>query len=287
MSDFGVIYFSHGTKHLARLVVSLYSLRKHYSGPVTILDTGDSEQSLTIINKVIDDGRLAVEYRRINFVPRQRHSCYVAKASLWRESPYDCTLLLDADTLILRPIDQLKAIICDRNNPGFVVTRFSDWVTTGNIVSGRLKQWKDVTVRGLDVAGALKRSLKETHAAINTGCVGMRRDAEDTLRAWEKLTIAGWECSFTDEISAQLLIRLFPHTLIADYYNHSVLYGKQSDKAVIVHAHGSKHLRPEMGGRWLAAYHECFSLNIGGIADWTPAGDPALTEYLASAKATA
>lgn len=276
MNDFGVLYFNHGTKHLARLVVSIYSLRQHYGGPVTILDTGESGG---IIAKIKASTELAADVKRIKIVKRERHTAYVAKAGLWRQSPYDCSLLLDADTLILRPIDQLKAIICDPKNAGFVVTRFSDWVTTGRIISGRLRQWREVKAAGVDVADALKRSLTEPHAAINTGVVGWRSDAEETLLAWESLAAAGWQCSFTDELAAQLLIRLFPHTLVADYYNHSVLYGRQPDKAVVLHMHGNKHLRAEVGGRWLDLYEICMRQNLAGIANWSPAGDPALIRH--------
>jgi hypothetical protein len=278
-NEFGVLYFHHGTKHSARLVASLYSLRSVYDGPVTILDTGESGG---IIEKIAADDRLAATVTGIRIKKLKRHTSYVAKAGLWRESPYDCSLLLDCDTLVVKPIDQLRAIICDRSNPGFVVTRFSDWVTQGNIISGRLKQWKEISVRGLDVADALKRSLREVHPAINTGVVGFRKDTEDVLRAWEKLTTAGAECSFSDELAAQIVIRLFKHTLVADYFNHSVLYGTQPKKAVIIHAHGGKHLRPEMGGRWLSVYQHCIAENVGGIADWTPAGDPVLATHLQS-----
>jgi hypothetical protein len=284
----GVLFFNHGTKHAVRLLVALHSLRKVYAGPVCILDTGESSGIAMNIAAAFE----GVTIKQIPFVQYRRHSCYVAKASLWRHSPYPASLLLDSDTLVVKPIDGLLDTIAGETalaavSPGFFVTRFSDWTTTGNIIGGRIKRWSDVKCKGLDVAGMVKASLRETHAAINTGVLGFRSDAETfpTLEAWERLTQAGWRLPFVDELAAQLLLRKFPHTMLSERFNSSVLYAVDREAAVIVHGHGNKLLRPELEGRWLAEYGDCRQKNLAGVADWAPAGDPALTEWLASSAA--
>jgi hypothetical protein len=282
MSDSGVIFFNHGQRHCARLVVALLSLRRHYRGPATILDTGHSDG---IIERIAADQRLAVEVERIPFKALRRHSCYVMKSSLWRHSPYDVTLFLDADTLVARPIDGLLGIIADPKNPGWVVTRFSDWVTTGEIISSRIKQWVNVECEGISVRRLLRLSLESPLPAINTGVVGWRADCE-ALERWERLTRDGWKCSFTDELAAQLLLRQERHTLVADRYNCSPLYGRERDQAVIFHAHGSKHLIRADGrgivanAIWAPLFREAFAGNVGGIRSWAPAGDDTLAHNL-------
>jgi hypothetical protein len=279
--DTGICYFSLNTKHLVRLVVSLWSLRQHYRGPVTILDAGGSDG---ITEKIAADARLAVERKAITIRQFRRHSAYCAKASLWRESPYENTILLDCDTLILRPLDGLIAIVENERLHPFFVTRFSDWRTDGKIVGGRIQQWEKVTCDGLDVPRLVRDSLREPHAAINTGVTCWRKyDAQDVLIDWENLTLAGWRCSFTDELAAQLLLREHKHTLLSDRYNCSVLFGREKEHEVIRHHHGSKHLRPEDGQLWHSAYANCLAENVAGIRDWTPAGDPALIEWQRSA----
>ncbi len=279
----GILYFNHGTKHLARLLVSLRTLRKHWSGAVTVLDTGESNG---IVDKVCE--AFGAELKQIPFVARRRHSCYCMKSSLWRHSPYDETILVDADTIFEASPAPLLSILATSLNPGFVVTRFSDWVTTGEIISSRIEQWHGIIARpagGKRIVAddLIKASLAIPHGAINTGVVGWRKDAATlpTLKAWEALTHAGWRCSLTDELAAQLILRIYRHTMVSDRYNFSCLYGKEQDRVVIRHFHGNKCLRAECSHLWLPHYNAAVQENQAGIADWQPAGDPALTDYLA------
>lgn len=287
--EFGVLLFNHGTAHCARLVVAIHSLRKHYGGPVTILDTG---RSGGIVEKIAADKRLEVEARQIPFVERRRNSCYCMKASLWRDSPYDATLFLDADTLVARSIEPLIEIVCSELSPGFVATRFSDWLTTGEMIRGRIEKWHGVKVEAdgdekpIDVRELIRLSLESPWPAINTGVIGWRDDARKTLRAWERITHAGWRCPFTDELAAQLLVRKWPYVLVADRFNCSPIYGRDKDSAVIWHAHGRKALtRPDGRGAeahkiWEPVFREVFAGDVGGIREWAPAGDETLAHNM-------
>jgi hypothetical protein len=280
----GFLYFSHDTKHAVRLVVSLFSLRKHWDGPVAIADT---YQSRGIVDRILADGRLQVEALvRAPFRQLRRHSCYVAKSSVWRCTPFARgTIMLDCDTMFVRSPAGLVEIVEDERNAPVFVTRFSDWVTTGQLISKRLRQWDRVRCDGLNVRKLLKESLDSPHAAVNTGVVAWRAGelaAAEFLEDWERLAQAGARCSFTDELAAQLLLRKHKHTLLSERFNSSVLFSRERDREVIRHHHGSKHLRSEDGGLWLKHYEECLSLNIAGIREWTPAGDPALTEWMAA-----
>ena len=296
----GILYLNHGEKFLARLLVSLYSLRHParaaYAGPVTILDTDESHN---IVNRIAADERLApVRVKHFDMRRLRKHSCYVAKAELWRHSPYTAaTLLLDADTIPAKPtISRLLDLAADPAGPGIVVTRFSDWVTTGDIIISRINKWKGMMIAGMHVAGMIKRSATVPHAAVNTGVVAWQKGAK-ILADWERLTSAGWSRPFTDELAMQLLLRHENydhggHTLVGEQFNASPIYCKRPAEDVVCwHSHGGKHClradgRGEQGHRlWWPIFAECWRENISGVREWAPAGDDRLAVHLAKLKA--
>lgn len=275
----GVCFFNHGTKHIARLVVAIRSLRKHYDGPVCVLDTGSAE-SREVMQWLGDDcDELNASVAIFKMQQLRRNSCYCAKPGLWRHSPFARTLLVDSDTLFLRSPEPLFAELDPPSAGGFVVTRFSDWQTTGRIISGRLEKWRGVKCDGIDCDKIVEYLQHEHWPAINTGVVAWDREnpvARETLELWERLTLAGWRNPWTDELAAQILIAKRRHFAASEIWNSSVLYARDRENAAIVHHHGGKSLRPEDGGRWIAAYRECCEQNIAGIREWGPATDPRL-----------
>lgn len=291
----GIVYFNRGTKHLARLTTSLWSLRRMptYDGAVTILDSG---QSGGIIEKIASDGRLECDVVRVQVEQLRRNTCYVAKAKLWRSSPYETTIFLDADTLVMGDPSSLFEIVRRDSSGGVAVTHFADWVTTGDIIRGRIEKWRGVRCRGnderfernIDVARLVNKSLEAPRAAINTGVMAWHDElARGFLRDWERLTAAGSACPFTDELAAQLLIRTHKHTLVDDRYNCSPIYGKMKREAIVWHAHGGKHLkradgRGEQGHAiWLPWIVDAWRENVGRIQEWASgSGDDALTNNL-------
>ncbi len=294
----GICYYNHGTKHLARLLVSLYSLRRHYSGPVTVLDTGESGG---LVERIAGARGLGADVQTIPHEALRRNSCYVAKAGLWRHSPYSTTVLLDADTVVARDPAGLFCLVEASDSGGVVVTRFSDWVTTGSIVRGRIERWRGVRcpadnrgmLKSLSADELVEASLEAPHAAINTGVICWAQEARGFLRDWERLTRAGWRCPLTDELAAQNLIRRYRHTLVDDRYNCSPIYGVNKSRAVIWHAHGSKHCqradeRGQEGHKiWWPVFAEVWRVNLAGVQQWAPAGDGALAHCLASGMAAA
>ena len=291
----GVCYFNHGTKHAARLVASVWSLRmiaKH-AGPVTLFDTGASGG---VVEKIASDGRLGLDLQRVPFEQLRRNSCYVAKAGLWRYSPYMTSVLLDADTLPVRPIDRLFEAAEEDGRGCIVVTQFSNWVTTGDIIRGRIERWRDVVIpsddramlRGINAAQLVDASFREPLPAINTGVVAWASEALGVLRDWDRLTRAGWKNPFTDELALQLLLRKFNHHVVGDEWNCSPIYGTPGGRAKVKiwHAHGAKHLSRSDGrgdkghAIWWPAFVEVWRSNAGRIREWAPGDDEALAAYV-------
>ncbi len=291
----GVCYFNHGTKHLARFVFSLHSLRKHYSGPVTLLDTGTSGG---VVEKIASDRRLTFDIERVPIQQLNRNTAYVAKAGLWEFTPYSTTILLDADTLPVADPSPLFERCEVRESGGVLFTRFADWVTTGTIVSQRIERWRGVMVKSddrkflkaVDATALVEASLADPHPAINTGVVAFEAGA-GFLRDWKRLTEEGRHLPFTDELAAQLLLRRYAHAIVDDRWNCSPIYGK-AKRAAIWHAHGSKHLtRADGRGKeghpiWMPVVEECWRRNLGRLREWAPAGDGALEFNLQALKAS-
>lgn len=299
----GVIYFNHGVRHLARLLVSLYSLRTYarYSGPVEILDTSGGGEPWEILRRITADlpGSYAC-IRHIPFRQLRRNSCYVAKAGLWRHSPFATTVFLDADTIPVDP-EAVKYLAFQAEDHrgvggcGVAVTQFSDWVSNRGLVRGRVEKWLrhggekwDVDCRGgqkIEVDRLIAANLNHQLPAINTGVLAWCEDSP-LLEHWEKLTAIGWRCPFTDELSMQLLLPAMYPRVLNDSMNCSPIYGRHAMRAGIWHAHGGKHVmaadgRGSQGHElWWPILKECWRGNVGDCRAWLPAGDARLGDWL-------
>lgn len=278
-ADGGYLFFNHSTGCLARLVVAIHSLRKlEPLAEICVLDTGTPEAAM-ILAAIDNDPRLILHLKRFEMKQLRRNSAYVAKAGLWRHSPFRNSLLVDADVLFLKSPEPLLEMVCDTSKPGFVLTKFSDWTCSGRTISSRLEKWRNVKCDCVtDIGAIIDKARRLSLPAVNTGLVGMRRDKETSpvLEIWERLTLAGCRNPWTDELAAQIIATNAPVQLADEIYNSSVLYAKDRENAVCLHLHGKKHTRPEAGGRWIAAYRECCEQNMAGIREWGPATDSRL-----------
>ena len=268
----GIIYYNVQTKCMVRILVSLYSLRRSgYTGPVAVIyeEHIDRKQQARVLladwfkREAI---RLGAELVQI---PHDQNVEYALtqKARLWRFTPYDCSLFIDADTLVCQDPGHLLRDI--ETGPGFAAVRFVSWVTTGAKVSRRIKAWECV------VGPELTQAALDYGPAINTGTFGFRK-GHPMLSHWERICVDGYEMQKTppqcpgkrtlDEVAAQVLIPQYKTTLWDERWNWSIQYGlAKPDEVGICHYHGGKHLlqdpehRPEthaLCDKWREAYWE-------------------------------
>jgi hypothetical protein len=273
----GVIFLNIGTKCLVRLAASIHSLRKFYGGPVCIINAAGTDGG--ILEKFSADSRLSADVRNVEITTYRRRSAYVAKPSVYKWTPFDRSLFVDADTVFRGDPSPLF----DLRSP-FVVTQFSNWICSGSIVRSRIEPFFDIQCEPLNVPELARRSINERWPAINTGVFAFDRQWSG-MKHWERLTQAArTRANFTDEIACQVLLPEFGSdaSIVGDDYNWSPLYGK-SESPLIVHMHGSKHLRPEAMPFWMPEFKECVDRNIAGINSWMPAGDSRLSEFCKSA----
>lgn len=277
----GVLYMLTGTAHAAQLCVSLRSLRRHWRGAVAII-AGCAESHALAVKIASDPTAGSVVVIRWD-APRQRNAGYANKAELPRLSPFKQTAFLDADTLVAGSIEP----VFPRDDSELVITQFAEWLSTGKKMRKRIEAW-----RGVAEADVV-RMLYHEWPAINTGVIGFGREAPFTLR-WRELCQKRL-CFICDELAMQLLFPDFKHRVLSQHYNASPTYCPESwrvpgrlvpgdDRPVIWHGHGSRFVRDAGNGfgprLWMPEYRAALAENFGGLADWTPAGDKCLEEYL-------
>lgn len=272
----GICYLNIGTRCLVRLAVSIHSLRKHYDGPICIVNAAGLDDR--IVDEFAADPSLLVDVKHIPIKTYRRRSAYVAKPSVYRWTPFDRSLFVDADTVFRADPSPLFEV-----GSSFVVTKFSDWICSGGIIKKRIEPFFNIGDAAIEVPRLAKQVIAESWPAINTGVFVFDRNWTG-MRSWERLTQAArTRANFTDEIAAQVLLPFFGDdvSIVNDRWNWSPIYGKSANPA-IVHFHGKKHLRPEAMPYWLPVFRECVELNVANIRSWMPAGDNRLAEFLSA-----
>jgi len=244
MESKGVIYYNRGTKCMIRLLVSLFSLRKHWSGPVSVICSGKQEEWFIDAIKKFNGDIINIPYR-------DGVGSLVLKASLWRYSPYDLTMFMDADTVVVNSINEYFEYIKEHD---FVTGNFANWKTTGGTVSKRIKSWKIVA------PDLIEPSLK-FGKAVNTGINGWKKSST-LLPEWEELTELGEKNRCTtrvvDEMACQLLLHKHKSYVADTKWGESVKFGNyDKNETVIIHYHGNKHVgdRP-INSIWKSLYWE-------------------------------
>jgi len=235
----GVIYLSQGTKCVTRALVSIYSLRQHYQGPITVLTVATQPEWLPGLLKEFNCDMLELENNGTRPLVR--------KAQLWRNTPYDLTLFLDADTLVVAPIDEYFDKIKEYT---FCTGEFAGWKTKGGTMSKRIRSF------GKLVPDYVKPAL-EYGKATNTGIFGFTRDAA-ILEEWEWITREGAQYNrIPDEVGCCLLLPRYKHWLAPVQWGVSVKMSteKHYEDMKIVHYHGRKHAGEwELCALWKQAY---------------------------------
>ena len=224
-----VVYFNKGTKCLVRMALSIASLRQvHKDIDVVVYNQGDPHPFLSDI--------CAFFQVKIVCFPESSDKTLVSKVLILRYLDHDNVVFLDADTLVLQPLDQLFQWVEEH---GMVFVNFEDWFTRGKTIQGRIVGWRGI------VKDAFIEQALNYGTAINTGVFGIKKN-HPMIDIWCDLVPHGAKNNLfiPDEISAQILIPSFPHYLAPKEYNRSARYGAE-EGTVVAHYHGRKHT-----GKW-------------------------------------
>lgn len=252
----GVLYINVGLKHAIHLAVSIYSLRKWWDGPVAIACGDDSAEEIG--HFIAGDPELRpVTIIRFDHEDNGRGSTYATKCRMGEFSPFERTVFIDADTLIVgdfRPMFPAMG--------GVTLTQFSDWVSTGRMISGRVEKWRHVCDK------MVNRMLECPYPAINTGVMGFTSSSTDWFEDWKKVT--NKNISFIcDEIAAQLIFPDHAVKVLDDRFNCSPTYSWGTGDVRIWHGHGFRFLKKETGRQlWLPVFKEALVRDTAKLQSW-------------------
>lgn len=226
----GVLYYNHGQSALLKMMVSIHSLRKVYDGPLTILAHGvgieDSKKIAQIYGADFKEATLLEEAGR-KFI-------YLNKCLYHKETPYDTTIAIDNDTIVLKR--DFVELFDAAEEHEFAIARFADWKTSSKIVKTRIEAWANI-YREL-IHGALDYQF-----AINCGVIAFTQSSK-LMNDWFDMAKEGRYISFIpDETCCQVILHKYPHKLVDQTFNTSCEYGKIDKNTKIIHYHGSSHCR--------------------------------------------
>lgn len=252
----GILFFNIGKRCILRLIVSIYSLRKYYTGVVGVLLCDDDKISPIVVDALKPFDVDIYWFKRT--LSLKRNTGYAIKPEVLYQSPYDLTLFCDSDTLFTCSPECLFEEI-DKND--LILTSYRDWSTKGPRMAKRIRSLRDILPDE-----QIQKSL-EYGTAINTGVVGYRKKAtEDYFKDWIEVSLKGKGRFIIDEIACQCICYKYKHKLVESIWNYSCRE-KNMDTAKIIHYHGRKHARPdryESGNLWL---YELSELERTGIVD--------------------
>ena len=259
MTD-GIIYFLWGSAHATQLLVSLWSLRRHYAGPVAILTPDPPPSPAHLIAR---DPRLQTTVGFVPLCAGRRNGAHCTKTWIHRHTPFDRTIFLDADTLVA---GTLEALWPQQNAP--IWTHWPKWKAFGSPVEARIRRFA--------AEAKCEHLLEKCGAwpAINTGVFSFHRD-DAALEPIHELCLRGRQVFIPDECAVQLLAMHHPHQLLDDRWNLSPRHGSEGGRADprVIHAHGGKVLQPWIKARWLATLRAAWDLDLGGVRMWMPSWD--------------
>jgi len=280
METEGIIMFNRGNKMLVRILVSLYSLRKHYDGNITFY-----------IEKpcpCLDELETALKYFNCDVVRLQERSDYktlVRKNSLFENPPYDKTLWLDSDTIITGSINEMFKYL-DEKQVDLCIPSFCGWTSKGNTISKRINRFK-----GIIDDKFINEALND-HSAINTGILSFKKSEKwaKFVRDWTYLANEGAKkrIFIPDETVAQILYPSMhewglKYFIAPTDYNVSVLHDHDKSKdPKIFHFHGDKHiLEVPNCDIWKTTFAEMRKNNIANINSFLQYSDKRLKIYMA------
>lgn len=275
----GVMLFNRGDAMVVGALATLYSLRKHWDGNITMF----LEEPFP---KEFQDALKFFNCKVIINETRHDLKTLVRKNSLLANPPYDKTLWLDIDTVVTGKIDPMFDFL-DEHQVDMCIPHFCGWKSSGHHISKRINRF-----RGLVDDKYIEEALKD-HPAINTGVLSFRKS--DKWKTFiEHLTLLadkGSKPPYKIFIPDETIMQIFypsmqewglKYFIAPTDYNVSVMYDHgQSKDPRIHHFHGNKNVIDVPNADiWKSTFEEMRKDNIANINDFLKYADKRLKLYL-------
>jgi hypothetical protein len=266
----GVIYYNKGTKCIVRLILAIQSLRRHYDGNITLFQDNGGFVDEDLMRDLQKKFSIDVKYDN-----NPETSTLVRKIEISQQSEYDCTALIDADTIVVGVIDELFE---EAKSYDFVATHFSNWRSNGGTIKRRIMRFKDIKPEYIDDA-------INYGPAINTGIYSFHKGSP-FFNEWLPLAKAGEAINMwiPDEVACQVLLPKFNCLVLPTKFNVSVKYDPNTEDKRIIHFHGKKHvIKEKMCKIWIDALYQACVDDLCGIRKFLDRsyGDRRLNKFFA------
>lgn len=270
----GIVYQLSGNWTATLCVVSLWSLRQHYDGPVSLLIT---DECMDVGKAIAADKRLRVELIPTTRPTDGKRPHWVAKTFTYLQSPYDYSIYIDSDTvihadpsplfgdLVLTKVNELR-ILDNHQYPKSVRHQFRKFRKHGPIME-----------RMIDNCYAANRYC------VNNGVWGF---AKEHRLLWElhHLCVGLREERMHDEIAMQLCLPRYHDIKWMDgRWNALVAYEKQWGDRKIAHYHHKYYANIARGREsFTPVLRDAIDNNVAGLRDWVGRYNPHVQGLLAS-----
>lgn len=254
MTTQGIIYYNRGQSCIPRLLVSLYSLREHYDREISIFMEGEHLEELS--ENLKQKFNIDIIYDK-----NIDTTTYVRAVEVCMKSPYENTIWIDADTLIVNSFDEIFEYIPDYD---ICISNFAGWTTEGKGIRRRISRFNNL------LPDDMINSAINYGPAINCGVYGFRKNY-DFLNEWLKISKIGEKNGIfiPDEIACQILLPKYKTKILSQDYNISVKYGNYTNNSKIIHYHGRKHCRNfKLSNLWINKFIELLDINFCNIKSY-------------------
>lgn len=253
MASRGVIFYNKGTKCIVRLILCINSLRRHYQGPITVFIEGNQPEHLT------DD--LAKQFG-VDFIydENPKSATLVRKIEISQKSPYDATLFIDADMLVLGDISEF---LDAAPRYDLVASHFTDWKSDGGTIVRRIKRFEPLK------PDYIQKAIN-FGPAINTGIYAFPKNSPIWKEWWETATWGEEKGIYIpDEVAVQVIAPQYKVHVLPSKYNVSVVYGNHISDKRVIHFHGRKHCKEfPLCEIWIREFNEALRSNLCHIRDY-------------------
>lgn len=261
----GVIMYNRGSKCVVRSIVCLYTLRKHWNGPVTMFLEHPYPEGY---EKVLKEFNIDIIYD-----DNPSTGTMVRSIEICKKAPYDRNLWLDTDTVVVGKFDEMFDYL---DKYDYAISHFAGWWSDGSGIAKRIKRFQ-----GKCPDEWIKIALQH-NPAINCGVFSFKKNIP-FLDVWYDLAKRTDGTMFIpDEASCQVLYPQHPEVFIAPMkFNVSVIHDPGTEDKRIIHMHGQKHVLDNPNCRlWKDTFKEMTEKNIGYINEFLYVADKRLKAYM-------
>lgn len=258
----GVVYQLTGSRLAVHCAVSLWTLRQHYRGPATIFA---SEDCLPIATWLASDNRLNVDIQETELLNDCHRENFIAKTWTYLESPYDHSVYLDADTVVMGKLDELFQY-------DFAVCQIADYTIRKNVRCARqyLRYLEHYKKLGPIYTAMRQRAVAEDVPVLNNGMLAFAK-SHPVLWEMHHIAMAGRHYQLLgDNLALQIML---PHhkdiTILDDKWNRCIAYSSDLETARVVHFHGQRwRTRRSSRKLWYQYLMNTIQHNVGDIQRW-------------------